>query len=103
MSFNIKVYNANDKGYVNWSYRSNEIVKLLDTGLPDMICMQEVTKKQFDDLVKLLSDKYEVLANASTLGRVFVPFKSLIITEKTPDGAYYSDHYPVISKLKLSV
>ncbi len=34
MSFNIKVYNANDKGYINWSYRSNEIVKLLDTGLP---------------------------------------------------------------------
>ena len=253
MSFNIKVYNANDKGYVNWSYRSNEIVKLLDTRLPDIICMQEVTKKQFDDLVTLLSGKYTVVwhkrndatnpegvavlftdrftllkdtyfwlsetpdviskdweaayerictnvtlldngtgkkldvfsvhldnksqparvngitlvaekalscgnpaiiagdfnatkknachktlsenfqdcylstpesfrdeevptfnnfggtANAQTpidfifSSKVFIPFESRILTEKTPDGAYYSDHYPVLSKLKLSV
>lgn len=253
MSFNIKVYNSSDKGYLNWSYRSNEIVKLLDTRLPNIICMQEVTKKQFDDLTTLLNGKYTVVwhkrndaynpegvavlftdrftllkdtyfwlsetptvkskgwdaayerictnvtlldngngkkidvfsvhldnksqparlngakliskmalecgnpaiiagdfnatkkkdcykaveenfqdcyfatpeslrdkevptfnnfgntADAKTpidfifSSKIFVPFKSLIITEKTPDGAYYSDHYPVLSKLRLPV
>ena len=33
--------------------------------------------------------------------KVFIPFKSLIITEKTPDKAFYSDHYPILSKLRL--
>ena len=54
VSFNAKVTNPNDKGDKRWSVRAPLIAKYLTDAAPDIVCMQELAKSQYDDIVARL-------------------------------------------------
>lgn len=54
VSLNVKVTNPNDKGDKRWSVRSPLIAKYLTDVAPDIVCMQELAKSQYDDIVTRL-------------------------------------------------
>lgn len=61
MSFNIRVQTDDDKGVKNWSNRRTHIYEYLKESNADVICMQEVTQSQAEDLQNGLDGTYEVV------------------------------------------
>lgn len=61
MSFNIRVQTADDKGEKNWSKRCAPVVEYLKASEADVICLQEVTKTQADNLTDGLDGAYNLV------------------------------------------
>ncbi len=58
MSFNVRYMNAKDTGNTHWSKRLPRIVKMIEDFQPDILGLQEAKKKQINQLMAKLPNKY---------------------------------------------
>ena len=59
MSFNIRV--AADSGVKSWKTRKTLVANHVLEKMPDVVCMQEVQRNQYQDLLQYLGDYYQIV------------------------------------------
>ena len=59
MSFNIRTYG--DSGNRSWETRRDDVVDFIMDQDADIVCLQEVTQRQYNDIKPGLSDKYGIV------------------------------------------
>lgn len=58
MSFNLRTETSFDIGKMSWAYRKKTVVDTIINQDPDVICTQEGTRSQIEDIVAATHDKY---------------------------------------------
>ncbi len=85
MSYNIRI--DTDSGFKSWSQRKTHLANHIFSYSPDVICFQEVKKNQYNDLVTLIGEVYEVVWYARQGGSnpegLAVAYKKTEFTEQS--------------------